>query len=108
QLMRAKASQPGAPEKIRYDYAVVLAMSGNRAEAQRVLSDSLSPDEINQVLDSVTGTHTRTVRDGGTDPASGRVAIGRSGQRLDDGIPPDVVENPEPPVAGSANPPAPR
>jgi hypothetical protein len=59
QLLKAKATEPGAPLKVRHDYAVVLAMAGNRPEAERVLSENLSPDEIHQVLDTVTGTHTK-------------------------------------------------
>lgn len=33
-------------------------MAGQRAEAERVLAENLPPEEVRQVLDSVTGTHT--------------------------------------------------
>jgi Flp pilus assembly protein TadD len=85
-LLQAKATQPGAPSKVKHDYAVVLAMAGDRAEAERVLSDDMPPDEARQLLDSATGTHTRT--NAGNDAFA-------SGQR-DDDVPPDVVQVPDP------------
>jgi len=92
-LLRSKASLPNAPAKVRHDYAVVLAMAGDRAEAERVLSTDLTADETRQVLDSVTGTRTRLVREGSFDPlASGR---GMASRQRDDGPPPDVLQVPE-------------
>jgi Flp pilus assembly protein TadD len=90
-LLKDKAVQPGAPVKVRHDYAVVLAMAGNRAEAERVLGDDLSPDEVRQVLDSVTGTHTRLARDGQTSQGGAALASRQWG----DDVPPDVVQVPE-------------
>jgi Flp pilus assembly protein TadD len=90
-MLQARAAQPGAAVKVRHDYAVVLAMAGNRPEAERVLSNDLSPDEARQVLDSVTGTHTRIVRDGTAFAA----------RQSDDCIPPDVVQVPEAAVTPS-------
>src|ERR1700722_16228728 len=58
-LLQGKANQPGAPSKVKHDYAVVLAMAGNRTGAERVLSDDMPPDEARQLLDSATGTHTK-------------------------------------------------
>ena len=91
QLLRTRATQPGAAVKVKHDYAVVLAMAGNRPEAERVLSADLSPEETRQVLDSVTGTRTRIVRDGATD--SGRASY--AARERDDAVPPDVVQVPE-------------
>jgi Flp pilus assembly protein TadD len=84
-MLQAKATQPGAPIKVRHDYAVVLAMAGNRAGAERVLSDDMPPDQVRQLLDSATGTHTAA--------SAGNDAFASS-QREDD-IPPDVVQVPE-------------
>lgn len=84
-LLESKANQPGAPVKVRHDYAVVLAMAGHRQEAERVLSENMDPEEIAQVLDNVTGTHTKALP-----PASVRIA--------DDAVPPDVVQVPEVPA----------
>jgi Tfp pilus assembly protein PilF len=94
QLLKAKATEPGAPTKIRHDYAVVLAMAGNRPEAERVLSENLSPDDVRQVLDGVTGTHTRLAAD---QAGAGQLAS-QDQPRWNDGIPPDVVQVPEAPA----------
>ena len=84
-LLQAKATQPGALSKVKHDYAVVLAMAGNRAGAERVLSDDMPPDEARQLLDSATGTRTKV--------NAGNNAFA-SAQR-DDDVPPDVVQVPE-------------
>jgi len=93
-LLQARASQPGAPSKVKHDYAVVLAMAGNRVGAERVLSDDMPPDEARQLIDSATGTHTKV--NAGNDALA-------SAQR-DDEVPPDVVQVPEaasaPPTPG--------
>jgi Flp pilus assembly protein TadD len=85
-LIKGKADQPGASEKIRHDYAVVLAMAGHRPEAERVLSESLSAEEARQMLDAVTGTHTK--------PEPNRLAMRDPGP-VEDVVPPDVVQIPE-------------
>ncbi len=95
QMLQAKATQAGASTKVKHDYAVVLALSGNRAEAERVLADSLAPEEIRQVLDSVTGSRSRVVRE--TSPESGTDRRVASRMR-DDGVEPDVVQVPEVPA----------
>jgi Flp pilus assembly protein TadD len=84
-LLQAKATQPGAPAKVKHDYAVVLAMAGDRGRAERVLSDDMPPDQAHQLLDSATGTHTKV--NAGNDAFA-------SAQR-DDEVPPDVVQVPE-------------
>ncbi|HEX3991742.1 MAG TPA: tetratricopeptide repeat protein [Acetobacteraceae bacterium] len=93
-LLQAKATQPGAPSKVKHDYAVVLAMAGDRGRAERVLSDDMPPDQAHQLLDSATGTHTKV--------NAGNNAFA-SAQR-DDEVLPDVVQVPEvtsaPMVAG--------
>jgi Flp pilus assembly protein TadD len=93
-LLQAKATEPGAPVKVRHDYAVVLAMAGNRPEAERVLRQDLSADEARQVVDNATGTHTKPIPDG--DLAAGRLAS-RDPRPSEDLIPPDVVQIPEVP-----------
>ena len=96
-LLQAKATQPGAPSKVKHDYAVVLAMAGNRKGAERVLSEDMPPDEARQLLDSATGTRTKA--------SAGNDAFA-SAQR-DDDVPPDVVQVPEdgPGALRSSNPP---
>ena len=89
QLLKAKATEPGAPVKVKHDYAVVLAMAGNRPEAERVLSENLSPDEIHQMLDTVTGTHTKAP------PSQASRYAAQDQRQSDDGVPPDVVQVPE-------------
>ena len=49
-LIQPLASAPGASRKVRHDYAVVLAMSGKRAEAERILAADLTPEEVRQAL----------------------------------------------------------
>jgi hypothetical protein len=92
QLLKTKATQPGVTAKVRHDYAVVLAMAGNRPEAERVLREDLSPDDARQVLDSVTGASTRTARDASPEPGRASVA-----SRDWDFVPPDVVQVPDVP-----------
>jgi Flp pilus assembly protein TadD len=100
QLLKADASQPGAALRVKHDYAVVLAMAGHRAEAEVVLGQNLPPDQVHQVLDSVTGTHTRVVRDGAADgpAATSRIAA----LPRNDEMPPDVVQVPEAPAQPAA------
>jgi Flp pilus assembly protein TadD len=52
-ILRPLATGPGASRKLRHDYAAVLAMSGNRSEAEQVLAPDLSATEINQFLDTM-------------------------------------------------------
>jgi Flp pilus assembly protein TadD len=87
EMLKAAAAQPGATVRIKHDYAVVLAKAGHRAEAEAVLSENLAPDQVRQVLDGATGTHTRVARDE-------QVAGLRPG-RWEDDVPPDVVQVPE-------------
>jgi len=49
-LLQPLASEPGASKKLRHDLAAVLAMGGNRAEAERILRADLTPAEIQQAL----------------------------------------------------------
>ncbi|MGE0226249.1 MAG: tetratricopeptide repeat protein [Acetobacteraceae bacterium] len=49
-LIQPLAASPGASRKLRHDYAAVLAMSGKRAEAERILSEDLPPAEVRQAL----------------------------------------------------------
>jgi Flp pilus assembly protein TadD len=54
-LIRPLAEAPNATRKLRHDYAAVLAMSGNRSEAEHILSADLSPAETRQALDAYAG-----------------------------------------------------
>ncbi len=49
-LIQPLASSPNASLKVRHDYAAVLAMSGRREEAERILSVDLTPAEVRQVM----------------------------------------------------------
>ncbi|MEJ0016009.1 MAG: tetratricopeptide repeat protein [Acetobacteraceae bacterium] len=52
QLLRPLADAPGANQQMRHDLAVVLTMNGDRAEAERILSKDLPPNEVRQALDA--------------------------------------------------------
>lgn len=49
-LIQPLASAPGASQKLRHDYAAVLAMAGRRAEAEAILAMDLSPPEVRQAM----------------------------------------------------------
>ena len=49
-LLRPLASETGASPQLRHDLAAVLAMSGDRAGAEQILSKDLSPAEVKQAL----------------------------------------------------------
>ncbi|MSP02999.1 MAG: SPOR domain-containing protein [Acetobacteraceae bacterium] len=100
QLLRPVATAPGATVKVRHDYAIVLAMAGNRAEAERVLGESLSPAEVRQVLDGVTSNTTRTARGLAPDRADINRATAQAVRTLDERIPPDVTQPVTWPAAG--------
>ena len=89
-LLKPAASEPGASVKVKHDYAVVLAMAGQRAEAERVLAENLPPEEVRQVLDSVTGTHTAR----GLAPDRGELnrATTQASRNRGDTVPADVVQ----------------
>lgn len=59
-MMRPLAEAPNATRKLRHDYAAVLAMSGNRTDAERILSADLSPAETRQALDAYAAHATTT------------------------------------------------
>ena len=48
--LRPLASAPAAPRRLRHDLAAVLAMGGDRDEAQTILAKDLAPEEVNQAL----------------------------------------------------------
>ncbi len=104
QLLRPRAAEAGATAKMKHDYAVVLAMAGKRAEAEKVLSESMSPEEVRLALDSVTEGRARTVRDTAAE-ANQRTAMRASGARAqgfgEDATPPDVIQ-PIPPMRTAA------
>jgi Flp pilus assembly protein TadD len=49
-MLRPLASAPSASRKMRDNMAAVLAMSGDRNGAQRILSQSLPPDQVEQAI----------------------------------------------------------
>lgn len=49
-LLQPLAAQPDASRKLRHDLAAVLAMGGKEAEAERILSADLTPQQIQQAL----------------------------------------------------------
>lgn len=51
-MMRPLAEAPHASRKLHHDLAAVLAMSGQRAEAERILSADLPPDQVAQAIAS--------------------------------------------------------
>jgi Flp pilus assembly protein TadD len=52
-LMRPLAEAAEATRKVKEDYAAVLAMAGERTEAERILSSNLSSNEVGSALDSL-------------------------------------------------------
>ncbi len=53
-MVQPLADAPEATPKVKQDYAAVLAMAGRREDAQRILSATLSPEEVAQALDTLT------------------------------------------------------
>jgi Flp pilus assembly protein TadD len=50
-LLRPLANEPGATRKVREDYAAVLAMAGQRQEAEQILAATMSASEVAPALD---------------------------------------------------------
>jgi hypothetical protein len=57
-MLRPLASAPNAPRRLRHDLAAVLAMGGDRSQAQRILAQDLSPDQVDQALAIFTAAST--------------------------------------------------
>ena len=53
-LLQPLADKPGATQQTRHDLAAVLAMSGDKIEAARILSRDLPPDQVQQALAAFT------------------------------------------------------
>jgi Flp pilus assembly protein TadD len=103
QMAKASASEPGASVKVKHDYAVVLAMAGNRSEAERVLSESMSPEAARQALDGMSESHGRTVRGLAPDPKEvHRVAEADMNARMPDAPPAARVATNVPPRTPAA------
>jgi hypothetical protein len=51
-LLRPIAEKPDATRKIKEDFAAVLAMAGNRDEAERILSASLATSDVRPALEA--------------------------------------------------------
>jgi len=49
-LIRPLAETPDASRKLRHDYAAVLALAGNRADAERILRADMTPAEVAQAM----------------------------------------------------------
>jgi Flp pilus assembly protein TadD len=61
-MLRPLADHPTATQKVREDYAAVLAMAGERGEAERILGSNMTATEVAPALDvlasaRVTGEH---------------------------------------------------
>jgi Flp pilus assembly protein TadD len=69
-MLRPLASAPNAPRRLRHDLAAVLAMGGDRSQAQRILAQDLSPEQVNQALSIFTAASAPS----GTVPAIGAPA----------------------------------
>ncbi|MDR3529953.1 MAG: tetratricopeptide repeat protein [Rhodopila sp.] len=52
-LLRPLADAPDATRKVKEDYAAVLAMAGNREEAERILSANMAAKEVPLALDAL-------------------------------------------------------
>ena len=52
-LMRPLADQPGATRKVKQNYAAVLAMAGQRDQAERILADNMAASEVAPALDAL-------------------------------------------------------
>jgi Flp pilus assembly protein TadD len=50
-MLRPLANGPDSTRKIKEDYAAVLAMAGEREEAQRILATNMSENEVTPALD---------------------------------------------------------
>lgn len=50
QMLKPLATNPGASRRLRHDLAAALAMAGDRAAAEHILSADLSPEEVRQAL----------------------------------------------------------
>jgi len=105
-LLRPMASEPGASPQVRHDLAAVLAMSGDRAGAEQILSKDLSPAEVKQALAAYTAARQgngATLLSAGTPAAAPAAAAAAS--------PPPATAAPPPatpkPVAAAATPPPP-
>jgi Flp pilus assembly protein TadD len=64
-LIRPLAETPDASRKLRHDYAAVLALSGNRTEAERILKADMTPAEVAQAM-----TEFERARETSTRPAT--------------------------------------
>jgi SPOR domain len=57
-LLRPLAEKPGATRKIKENFAAVLAMAGNRDEAERILSASLAASDVAPALEALASART--------------------------------------------------
>lgn len=57
-LLRPLAESPGASRKVREDYAAVLAMTGERQEAERILAANMTANEVAPALDMLASLRT--------------------------------------------------
>src|SRR6202020_967144 len=80
-----------ADTKSRHAFAIGLAMARHRSEAEAVLTENMGTDQARQVLDRISGSHSR----GDESSRTSRVALAR---QSDDDAPPDVVQVPEYPA----------
>ncbi|HBK06089.1 MAG TPA: hypothetical protein DDZ81_09510 [Acetobacteraceae bacterium] len=58
-LLRPLADSPGATRKVKEDYAAVLAMTGDRQEAEQILSANIAAGELAPALDVLASLRTQ-------------------------------------------------
>ena len=49
-MLRGRAEAPGATEQMRHDLAAAMVMAGDRAGAERILSQDLPPDQVARAI----------------------------------------------------------
>ena len=80
-MLRPIADAPSAPRKLRHDMAAVLAMGGDRAGAERILTKDMSPEQASQAVAIFTAASTSANPPGSLDtPAAGGAVMVRLGE----------------------------
>lgn len=78
-MLRAVAEAPSAPRKFRHDMAAVLAMGGDRAGAERILTKDMSPEQANQAVAIFTAASAPASGAAPLDTAAGTAVMVRLG-----------------------------
>ena len=99
-IMQPLADAPDATRKIKEDYAAVLALAGERHEAERILSANMSASEVASALDVLTMARAAPPSDG---LASAPTAPDRAVKTSAVSLAPEIL-SPAPPTDASAAP----